>query len=280
MQQVTLLLYHLVGAGGAASAARWAERFRSLEIVGRFLPDLRCMSYFLFATGPIGLPHLPFERLTRRVSRKVGPDDNTFDALIASRHPGIDPVPQLFRRGIRANAQYNGSHGCFSPLVVRNAEHGNLMHGRVLDGNFFDVLRINLHAAGIDHVFLTIDKVEISLIVNMAQIASMNPSIADRLGCQIVAVDIPGHGNWAAANNLAYLTRRAVAAFLIDDAHVVERRRYPDRACLAHRVGAVKQRDEAFSDPVNFVKAIWQDAVDMFLVGLMQRRAERENHFQ
>src|SRR5205809_1204613 len=86
------------------------------------------MSYFPFATSPIGLPHLPFERLTRRVSRKVGHDDNPVDALIASRHPRIDPLPQLFRRGIRVSAQYDCSHGCFSPLVVRDAEHGNLMH--------------------------------------------------------------------------------------------------------------------------------------------------------
>src|SRR6266480_2848585 len=240
----------------------------------RFTHGAHAVSYFLFATGPIGLPHLPFERLTRRVSRKVGHDDNTVDTLIASSHPGIDPVPQLFCRGIRTSAQYNGSHGCFSPLVVGNAKHGNLMHGRVLDGNLFDVLRINLHAAGIDHVFLAIDKVQISLVVDMAQIASVNPSIAHGLRCQIVAVDVPGHSDWAAAYNLAYLSRRAVAALLIDNAHVVERWRYPDRACLTHRVGAVKQRDEALGDPVNFVEAVRQDAVQMFIVDLMQRRAE------
>src|SRR5262249_32921744 len=108
----------------------------------------------------------------------------------------------------------------------------------------------------------------------------MNPSVADGLSCQIAAVDVPGHGDWAAANNLSHLTRRAVAALLINNAHIVERWRYPDRACLAYRVGAVKQGDEAFSDPVNFVKAVGQDAVEMFLVGLMQRRTERKNHLQ
>ena len=150
-----------------------------------------------------------------------------------------------------------------------NAEHGNLMHGRVLDGNFFDVLRINLHAARIDHIFLAIDKVEIALIIHIAQIASVNPSITDGLRCQIIAVDVPGHRDWAAAYNLAHLTGSAVAAFLIDNAHVVERWRYPDRACLAHSVRAVKECDEAFGDPVNFVEAIRQDAVEMFLAGLM-----------
>ena len=110
--------------------------------------------------------------------------------------------------------------------------------------------------------------------VNPTPLASVNPSIAHGLRCQIVAVDVPGHSDWAAAYNLAYLTRRAVAAFFIDNAHVVERWRYPDRACLTHRVGAVKQRDEALGDPVNFVEAVRQDAVQMFLVDLMQRRAE------
>jgi hypothetical protein len=58
---------------------------------------MHAVSYFLFATDPIGIPHLPFEGLTRRVSRKVGPNDNTVDTLIASSHPGIDPVPQSKR---------------------------------------------------------------------------------------------------------------------------------------------------------------------------------------
>src|SRR6266571_3775371 len=57
-------------------------------------------------------------------------------------------------------------------------------------------------------------------------------SLADDLRCQVIAVDVPGHSDWAAANNLAYLTRRAVAAFLIDNAHVVKRWGYPHRTCL------------------------------------------------
>ena len=102
-------------------------------------------------------------------------------ALVFRRDARVDPLLEILRGNASGFAQHDRRDRGLAPFVVRDAEHGDFADGRMVRGDLLDVLRIDLHAAGIDHVLLAVDEVEKSVLVDVAEIAREQPAIAQRL---------------------------------------------------------------------------------------------------
>ena len=139
--------------------------------------------------------------------------------------------------------------------------------------DLLDVARVDVDAAGDDHVLLPIHQVEKAILVEIAQVARVEPAVADGQCRQVGALVVARHEHGAAADDLAHLARRHVVAGLVDDAHLLEGRRHADRGQLARRIRLVEDGHEALGQPVEFVEAIRQTPLQLFLLLLEQRRA-------
>jgi len=68
-----------------------------------------------------------------------------------------------------------------APSFVRNADHRALRHGRMLGDGVFDFDRIDVLAAGNDHVLDPIDDIDESVVVHVAAVAyASQPSMTAR----------------------------------------------------------------------------------------------------
>src|SRR6516225_9017262 len=124
---------------------------------------------------PVSLAHFALERLARGVARKGVHDHDRFHPLVFRGDALVDPLLQFLRPDARARAQDHGSERRLAPLVVRNTEDRNLSHRRVARRDLLDVLWIDLHTAGIDHVLLAVDQIKVSVLVDVAQVAAPDP---------------------------------------------------------------------------------------------------------
>jgi len=146
--------------------------------------------------------------------------------------------------------------------------------------DLLDVLRVDLHPAGVDHVLLPVDEIEEAVLVDVAEIAAVEPAVAQRLRGLLGTVVIARHRDRGAADDLADFARGNVAPVVADDPHLGERRRHADAAGLAHGVVAVEDRDETLGQAVELVEPPRQELVQPVLVLLHERRAEREHHLE
>jgi hypothetical protein len=125
-------------------------------------------------------------------------------------------------------------------------------------GDLFDVPRVDLDAAAVDHVLLAVDQVQVALVVGIAQVAGKQPAVADRLLGQVGPTVVAEHQRRTAADDLADFASRRVAAVVADDAHREEAGWRPDRTGLAQRLRLVENRPETFGKPVELVKPVGQ----------------------
>ena len=65
----------------------------------------------------------------------------------------------------------------FAELLVRHAEHRHVQHLGVRDQQVLGLLRIDVHAAGDDHVRLAIGQVQVAFRVHMADVAERGPAL-------------------------------------------------------------------------------------------------------
>ena len=82
-----------------------------------------------------------------------------------------------------------------------------IVHGRVLDGNLFDVLWINRHAAGIEHVFLAIKNAHEPLLIHGPQITRVPEAGRELLGGGLRPVPVARHHLRPAHAQLARLAQ-------------------------------------------------------------------------
>ena len=121
---------------------------------------------------------------------------------------------------------------------MRQADHGQLGHGRVRRQGVLDLGAVDVLAAGDDHVLLAVDHVQEALLVRADQVTGMEPAAAERLGRGLGVLPVPGHGRRAAVDDLADLAGRDVLHVVVDDPGRHDAHRLADRADLAERVRA------------------------------------------
>src|SRR5262245_26042435 len=84
--------------------------------------------------------------------------------------------------------------------------------------DILDLSAVDVLATGDDHVLLTVDDVEESLIIGPDQIAGMEPAAGEGRGSRLGVLPVARHQGWAAVDDLADLARLHVVHVVVDDA--------------------------------------------------------------
>ena len=83
------------------------------------------------------------------------------------------------RERLGAGAQFDEGLRRLAAIVVGDADHDHFLHRRMGVDRLLDHLRIDVEAAGDDHVLLAVDQIEIAVLVHVADIAGQK-AVADK----------------------------------------------------------------------------------------------------
>ena len=101
---------------------------------------------------------------------------------------------------------------------VGHADHRRLGDGGMLAERLLDQRRRHVLAAAADDVALAVDEVEPAVGVERAEIAGVEPAVAQCLGGLLGIAEVLGHAVRRADDDLARHRRAAAAALVVDDA--------------------------------------------------------------
>ena len=103
------------------------------------------------------------------------------ELLEARVHPLVHPVPDLLRAGGLALTERHRGDRRLSPLSFRNPEHGDLCNCLMPGHDLLDVARVHVHAARDDEILLAVDEIQEPVLVDVPEIARVDPPLPDRL---------------------------------------------------------------------------------------------------
>src|SRR5690606_16031757 len=88
----------------------------------------------------------------------------------------------LVRRRVRAFLQHDvGLYG-FATVRIGHADHRGFLDRRVGVDDLLDLPRVDVEAAGDDHVLLPVDDVEVSILIHAGDVAGPQPPVPQGLG--------------------------------------------------------------------------------------------------
>src|SRR5690606_31999788 len=96
-----------------------------------------------------------------------------------------------------------------------------------------DLARVHVEAAAQDHVLLAVDDPVAAVGVAVADVAAVEPAVAQRLGGGVRPLPVALHHVVAADHDLAALAVAEQAVLVVDDAELDAPHRVADRAGLA-----------------------------------------------
>ncbi len=92
---------------------------------------------------------------------------------------GEECLELVQRERIGAGAQLDKGLRRLAAVIVGNADHDHFLHRGMVIDRLLDHLRIDVEAAGDDHVLLAVDQIEIAVTVHVADIAGQE-AVADK----------------------------------------------------------------------------------------------------
>src|SRR6516165_4650009 len=137
---------------------------------------------------PVLFAEHPFENLARRIARNRLGEDHLFGQLVA-RQPGATELDDLLLVDLALVGDDDGARD-LAPLLVGQADDRHLAHTGDADHDALDLRRVDVLAAGDDHVLQTILDVEITLFVDLADIAGAEPTVVESVARGIRAVPV------------------------------------------------------------------------------------------
>src|SRR4051794_27425863 len=149
-------------------------------------------------------------------------------------------VAQLLGGGLVTLLQGHDGDHLLAELGVRHPDHRRLGDRGMLVEDLLDLARIDVVAGADDHVLLAVDDEEVPVLVDLRQVAAVEPAVADRLARGIGPVPIALHHVVPADDDLADLAAMHLVVLLVDDLHLDALDRGTDRARLALAVGVVE----------------------------------------
>ena len=167
-------------------------------------------------------------------------------------------------------------------IVVRQSDDGTRSNARMLVERGFDLGRVNVHAAGQDHVGLAIAQVEEAVGVHPSHVAERLPAAVDaaRLRADVAVRPHAVVGGWP-HEHFTDFSRWRGGAVGTHDLHLSSDRT-PNGAAMRHPFGAVDDRGSlAFGTPVQLPDRLGTEPFDPRL--LQPRRARRgqmPDHFE
>ena len=127
----------------------------------------------------------------------------------ADQFVGGDVRPRLFdHRGLDRLA----------PCLVRDADHRHVGNRRMAEQGAFDLCRIDVLAAGNDHVLHAVVNIDVAVGVEVTGVAGMKPFAADGASRCFRLVPVAEHILRRSRNDLAHLADGDIFAGGIDDA--------------------------------------------------------------
>ena len=115
-----------------------------------------------------------------------------------------------------------------APLLVGQPDHRAVAHRGVLHQRLLDLGRVDVEAAGDDHVLQAVDDEQVALVVEVADVAGVVPAEARGRGGRLRVLVVAGHHERAAHDDLAALAGRQQRPGLgVHDPHLHQRRGPP-----------------------------------------------------
>src|SRR5205807_8849459 len=81
----------------------------------------------------------------------------------------------------------------FAPQWVGNTDHCDFVDRRVLEQDLLDLPRVDIIASANDHIFLTVEQVEVALCIHHTDIACMKTSPSQRLSRLVRSISVHRH---------------------------------------------------------------------------------------
>src|SRR5690348_4946304 len=126
---------------------------------------------------PVGGSQVAFEDLAggRLGERLLTHDDRAWQLVTGDRRPAV--VDQLALGRAHAGLQHDLGVDGLAPLWVRHAEHRQLQHCRVAGERILDLGRVDVLAAGHDHVLGAVDNEHVAARVHRREITRAVPTV-------------------------------------------------------------------------------------------------------
>src|SRR5437588_4127942 len=145
-----------------------------------------------------------------------------------------EPLPAvLFHLGqIRRLRQHEHGMDLLSANLVGTPDDGGGLDACVLEQHVFDLARVHVLAAADDHVLLAVDEVVVAVLVDVADVARVQPPAAKRLGGRLRIAEVAHHDVSPAEADLAELARRNLVVAGVEHRDVLAPNRPADRPDL------------------------------------------------
>ena len=119
---------------------------------------------------------------------------------------------------------------------MRNADDRGVGDRGMLDEAVLDLDAVDVLAAADDHVLLAVGDEEEAVVVDVADVAGVQPAVAHGVRGRLGLVPVAGHDERAVHRHLAGLTGRHLVAVGVADLELERRHRLADRRRLVDRV--------------------------------------------
>src|SRR5689334_3375653 len=154
------------------------------------------------SSSTCGIAQLSLQDLARGVPRQLVDHVVLLGALVAGDVVETAPVECGW---IRASDDVGDD--ALAPVVVRHADDGNFRDRLIAEKDVLHLARVDVVAAGDDHVLRAVHQREVAVLVEAAEVAGVEPAVAQGLGRRLGHVEVAGHDGRTVDQHLADLAR-------------------------------------------------------------------------
>ncbi len=148
-------------------------------------------------------PQLALENLAGAGQRqRLLADVDTARALVAGDQ-GLGELDQFAGRDLRAALGHHHGMHLLAPVLMRDADHGALRHRGMAGDGVLDLDRVDVLAAGNDHVLDPVNHIDEAVVVHVAAVTGVHPAVDHGAGGFVRPLPVTHHHIVAAHDDLA-----------------------------------------------------------------------------
>ena len=171
---------------------------------------------------------------------------------------------EFFAAGLRAGFEHDDGVYGLAPFFVGHANNGAHRHRRVAGEGAFHFGRVDVFAAGDDHVFDAVDDIQVAMCVHHATVTGVQPAAGQGLAGVFIAAPVALHHRRAAHQDLAVRACGQLFALGVGDADLGRHPCLTSRAdALAVQKGRVTGNGQGRDGGRGFGHAIHMDEVHL-----------------
>src|ERR1035438_3817488 len=150
--------------------------------------------------------NLGLEDLADLRAGQVGPDLDLLGGLDAAESFLDEGAHLILRHGL-AGAQLHDRGDPLAPFLVGQSDDRAVLHGRMGQQHLLDFGGVDVEAAGDDHVFGAVDDEQVIVVVEVADIPGVVPSVPGGFPGGLRVLVVARHDQRTAGDDLAALAR-------------------------------------------------------------------------